>query len=138
MATAAFTKTGHITDLAVMPFGEHRGDPLDSIDTGYLRWWLKKMDSDGLRAEYREAVVAILQARGDRPPAPRPPPRPEVGIASAKLIWAAEIRSMAKAWFSQMTLKYHPDRGGSNEQQMVVLECYRSMMDELKKWESSR
>jgi hypothetical protein len=125
-------------DLDTMPFGEHKGNPIDTVDTGYLRWWLKKMDSDGLRAEYRESVRAVLEARGDRLPEPRAPDKSTNGIGSARLLFAAETRQMLKAWYGRMTMKFHPDKGGTDESQRVVNECYQALMEELAKWEVKR
>lgn len=132
---AATKAAWQIDDLKIMPFGKQKGLPLEQVETGMLRWWLKKMDSDGLRVEYREAVTAVLQARGDRPPEPG---RPPVGTNSTRLILAAEFRCMIKAWFGQMSKRYHPDRGGSDMQQLVVNDAYKSLMAELEKWEKGQ
>ena len=49
-------------DAWVMPFGEHRGDRIDSVasfDPSYLRWALEEVDMDrwpGLHEQVREAL----------------------------------------------------------------------------------
>jgi hypothetical protein len=131
-------RSSRIDDLDVMPFGKQKGAPLDQVDTGMLRWWLRKMDEDGLRAEYREAVVAVLTGRGDRPPSRPAPTRPYHETASARLILGAEIRAVVKAWFARLSFKYHPDKGGSDVQEAVVIEAYKTFLVELEKWEKGQ
>jgi hypothetical protein len=48
----------------------------------------------------------------------------------------AKIRALITSWYRQMSLKYHPDRGGSNEAMKVVndgVEQLRAMLAELQK-----
>jgi hypothetical protein len=56
----------------VLPFGRHRGEPAESVPTGYLRWMLAECKlSSGLRA----AIGDELSRRGVQVPQP-PPARP--------------------------------------------------------------
>jgi hypothetical protein len=119
-------------DMTVMPFGKQKGTPIDQIDTGYLKWWLGKMDSDGLRAEYRDSVTEILTARGSKPPEPS---KGTNGLGSARLMFAAEIRCMVKSWFGAMSKRYHPDCGGKNGQQEAIVEAYKELSRLLNEWE---
>jgi hypothetical protein len=51
-------------------------------------------------------------------PPPPPPPRP--------LPW----KPLVKQWYAQLSLKYHPDRGGSH-QQMLVVQDARELLETL-------
>jgi hypothetical protein len=48
-----------------LPFGRHRGEPLDTVPSGYLRWLLQECRS--LSSGLRSAVAGELQARGVSP-----------------------------------------------------------------------
>ena len=48
----------HDDYMTEMPFGKHRGVPLDQIPRGYLRWLLAECDLSPSLREDIEAVVA--------------------------------------------------------------------------------
>lgn len=54
---------------------------------------------------------------------------------SARLILAAEIRCMFKAWYMRLSRTHHPDSGGSNAAQTVVNQAYKSLMTDFETWE---
>ena len=59
--------------MVSLPFGQHKGQPLDTVPTSYLTWLATVRLSAGLRA----AVVAELARRGiQAPPLPVPPEKP--------------------------------------------------------------
>ena len=46
-------------DARVMPFGKHKGERVDDVDTDYLRWAMEEVDMDrwpGLYGCIREAL----------------------------------------------------------------------------------
>lgn len=47
------------------------------------------------------------------------------------------LRGVVKKWYRQLSMRFHPDRGGSNEQAVVVNEAYRTLMTEVEQWERS-
>jgi Putative quorum-sensing-regulated virulence factor len=96
-----------------MPFGRHKGRPISALPTGYLCWLTTLED---LKWHLREAVEAELRRRPDaverdddgrRRPPPRPPALPP---------WEPVVR----AWQREMTLLFHPDKGGSHEAMQAV------------------
>lgn len=48
-----------------------------------------------------------------------------------------EVRVIVKQWYRGLAIRFHPDRGGTTEQQVVVNEAYRSLITEVEKWERS-
>ena len=53
-----------------MPWGKHRGEPIEEIDSSYLCWCLD--NADRLSRELRAAILTELQARFARPHPGRP------------------------------------------------------------------
>uniref|UniRef100_A0A7C4QKX3 J domain-containing protein n=1 Tax=Schlesneria paludicola TaxID=360056 RepID=A0A7C4QKX3_9PLAN len=86
-----------------MPFGKYRGQPLSEIPQHYLEWLLRSVD---LRPSLEAAVIAELNQRY------KPPPPP------------IDLKAVTKAWYRQLTLKYHPDRGGSNAAMAAINDAY--------------
>ena len=125
---------GPDSDLT-MPFGKHRGTLIEDIDTSYLQWAVTKATSPYLR----ERIAEVLIERGQQVPDPisDPPTPAEPRITgSAKLIFIAELRTLMKSWFGQMSKTYHPDRGGKDGQQEVVIACYKALVKALEDWEA--
>jgi hypothetical protein len=83
---------------------------------------------DGLRVHKAAllALVAIVE------------PRQAAGNGSAKFLWAADLRGRIKAWYGALSRQFHPDRGGSQEGQTAVNQCYQSLMTVLQEWEGSK
>jgi hypothetical protein len=65
-----------------------------------------------------------------QPPPPRfePPPPSEL----------ANLRAVVKSWYRKMSQQFHPDLGGDATKQAVLNECYRTLTQELDRWESQR
>jgi hypothetical protein len=86
----------------VMPFGKHRGEAIDDIDSGYLCWCLENIDD--LQPDLRAAMVAELSDRFRETPANSSfsAPCPDPDLAAALV--ASGLRALAK--------KHHPDVGG--------------------------
>jgi hypothetical protein len=105
-----------------MPFGKHRGQPLTDIPTSYLAWAVRTCD---LSEWLREAVVAELKRRGVRcgDPASDAPP------AAAPVKWDG----LVSRWYRELTLKWHPDKGGTKEAMQAVNDAHdglRKMLQE--------
>jgi len=98
-----------------MPFGKHRGQPLEEVPTSYLQWLLDNCD---LRPQLQEAVEEELGQRWSQPP-----PEPVYAIAELSP-WEEVVRT----WHREMALRFHPDRGGSAE----VMKALNHAADRLK------
>jgi uncharacterized protein (DUF3820 family) len=88
-----------------MPFGKYQGQALEDVPTRYLLWCLRAYRR--LPPELWEALDQELRRRGlagELPPASPPPD------------WLRLIRR----WYRQLSLRYHPDRGGSAEAMQAV------------------
>lgn len=83
-----------------MPFGKHRGVPIDQVPESYLVWCLDTIEdlSPTLRREI-EVVLGIQE---------RPQPR------------AALVVSTVNTWYRRMAQQFHPDLGGSHEGMKAV------------------
>ena len=113
-----------------MPFGKYRGEDVADVPEDYLAWVIENCElrSEAI-ADAIEARLAGTYQRGarrhERAASPPPPPRPPGagttagGAAGGEL---ALLEKVVRAWHRQMTLKYHPDRGGTHEQMVVVNE----------------
>ena len=95
-----------------MPFGKHVGKELDDIPDAYLLWILDNIEelSETLREAIEERLGLI---------------QPEAGAISAEA-----ASQLIRAWHRQMTMKYHPDRGGSHEAMIAIndgVEVFKSI-----------
>lgn len=105
-----------------MPFGKYRGCDIGDVPDDYLEWVLDNIEirSEALRGAIESKLEGTYVRGGYRhqatspPPPPPPPPPPSGGVAI--------VEKVIRAWHRQMTLKYHPDRGGTHEQMLLVNE----------------
>jgi hypothetical protein len=92
-----------------MPFGKYRSWPLEEIPDGYLLWVLDNCVR--LSPTLREAICRQLQVRqGPVWEAPAPD-------------WEEVVRT----WYRQLSLEFHPDRGGSKEAMQAINEAYHRL-----------
>jgi len=95
-----------------MPFGKYRGQDTGEIPTGYLKWLL----TIDLYPDLQYAVEEELGLRRegfDR--GPKQTPAPVVDVAG---------------WYRQLSLRFHPDRGGSKEA-MQAINVARELLEKM-------
>jgi hypothetical protein len=92
-----------------MPFGKFKGRSLGEIPGSYLMWLLESCDlRDGLD-------VAVFRELADRfAPRRPPPPSRHAGLDPRALAEGIE------ALYRQLTLNWHPDRGGTKEAMQAI------------------
>jgi len=93
-----------------MPWGKHKGQELRDIPQDYLLWVLRKADKCD---PYLKRAIEQRLGFVDPPPPPPPTQTTTNGVTVEQII---------RAWHRAMTKKYHPDRGGTHEQMLVVNE----------------
>lgn len=99
-----------------MPFGKHRGERISDLPLDYLLWLRDNID---LREPLRTVVAFELRQRL----APPPPPHsffPSLSVPPALRPMVERIR---QAGFRALSLKLHPDQGGTNEEMRRLLEA---------------
>lgn len=93
-----------------MPFGKYKGWRLCDIPHGYLLWVIDNLTD--LSPTLESAICDVLGIHDATDYASAAPNGPPISDA-AKLV---------RSWHHTMTRKYHPDRGGTHEQMLVVNE----------------
>lgn len=114
-----------------MPFGKHRGLPLEDIPGDYLSWVLRCAEAadDWLKARIREE----LDRRSGRSHA-QDGSESTNGHAEARgppCDLKAVLSGLAKRWFAQLARQYHPDRALDDGKAMSVVNNAREVLDEL-------
>ncbi len=93
-----------------MPFGKYKHTPIWQIDDRrYLVWCIENCDLDYW-------LKYAIQQQIDRLP-PAAPSRQQQPEASA-------IERLIRQWYHALSLKYHPDRGGSHLAMVAVNDAY--------------
>ncbi|HWY87152.1 MAG TPA: hypothetical protein VNX28_10525 [Gemmataceae bacterium] len=90
-----------------MDFGKHKGRPLAEVDTGYLEWALAEATNLGPRM--RLAIEDELDRRFARD-----------DEATDGVGPAVQIDGIITRWYRQMSLEFHPDRGGHVEAMKAI------------------
>lgn len=96
-----------------MPFGKHRGRPIEDIPTAYLKWLLTIELYDVLRNAVEEELE--LRREGFDRRRQQPPPPPTVDVA---------------AWYRRLSMRFHPDRGGSKDA-MQAINAARELLEDM-------
>jgi Putative quorum-sensing-regulated virulence factor len=107
--------------MNAMPFGRHRGVPLDELPVDYLEWLLTRDLRDPLKSAAQAEWVRrerLKERNGNgnghqhqreekrEPPPPPPPPAPP----SMK----ATLKEIVDVGYRRLALKAHPHMGGNN------------------------
>jgi preprotein translocase subunit Sec63 len=92
-----------------MPFGKYKGEWVEDLPESYLLWLIENVS---LREPLRAAVWEALEGQG---PEPDFLPQPQT----------------VKSIYRRLSLKYHPDRGGSTEAQQALNEFYEALTEKI-------
>jgi len=95
--------------MITMPFGKHRGVPIDELESSYLGWLLANIEN--LKPYLETAIRAELQSRfgSSRASDPRPPSSPGNKPCPNPSLAATVIT----VGFKTLARRVHPDCGGS-------------------------
>jgi uncharacterized protein (DUF3820 family) len=134
-----------------MPWGKHKGTPIGQVPRSYMAWCLD--NADALQSDIRRAFefmtgapIGTTQAKVDpnKPPWSKgsrengrrdPPPRVTAPPPIAQI---ASLRGLVKSWYAKTARRFHPDMGGDAKQMMVVTHCYKTLCEEIDRWESQK
>lgn len=90
-----------------MPFGKYKGLPLSQLPDDYIEWLIREFRP-------KEPLMTKLKMELQwRAPAP------------------ASMLEVVNAGYKTLAMKYHPDKGGTNEQMKSLnnsVECLRRML----------
>lgn len=101
-----------------MPFGKHKGKDISDIPEQYLLWVWNNVDITN--EELYEALDDMFGDGGHETyRRPTEPPKQETKQSQPS---KGQMETIVKIWSAKMANKYHPDRGGSHEQMIVVNE----------------
>jgi hypothetical protein len=91
-----------------MPFGKHRGLPLEEVPDSYLMWILDNVTLDN-RPSLREAI------------------RLRLGLPRTDSRTGANLDGLVKSWYRRLSMDFHPDRGGSHEAMIAINEAHERL-----------
>jgi hypothetical protein len=104
-----------------MPFGKHKGKSLEDIPASYLCWVLRECES--AERWLKEAIIDDLRGRGVSANcwAGGRGQEPSSATSAGGLVsWEPVVAK----WYREMTLTFHPDRGGSHEAMVAVSQAH--------------
>ena len=100
-----------------MPFGKHKGTPIDQVPLSYIEWLLDKDNIDGwLRSELEESRRKQLGGPFD-----------EFRHEFEDDLQSRKIRKI----YLELSKKWHPDKGGSNEAMAALNMFHEKLIEEL-------
>jgi hypothetical protein len=99
-----------------MPFGKHRGEQLADVPSSYLCWCLESCTN---LQPFLECAIRDEMARrfGNRPSA-----------SDRSTPASLSLCETLGGWYRKMSLRFHPDRGGSDEA-MAALNVAREELE---------
>ena len=100
-----------------MPFGKHKGTPIDQVPLSYIEWLLEKDNVDGwLRSELEESRRKQLGGPFD-----------EFRHEFEDDLQSRKIRKI----YLELSRKWHPDKGGSHEAMAALNMFHEKLIEEL-------
>ena len=86
----------------IMPFGKHRGKPIQNVPGDYLRWVLKNCSN--ATPQLRRAIEREL--RPDVPP--------------SRTVPSVQFAELVPVWYRKLAMEFHPDKRGSHDGMIAV------------------
>src|SRR5262245_12427502 len=116
-----------------MPFGKWKGRSVSQIPTGYLQWLIQTCDLDYyLREAVRQELWKRSGGAGPAGGGGRATGGAGAGGTRSTATPPADWAEVVRGWYRGLCLKYHPDRGGSHEQMVVVQDAYERLQQLVK------
>lgn len=107
-----------------MPFGKHKGSPLNEVPRSYLEWCYLEACED--RPGLKKAIAKELERRdaeGESCRRSGTPPRQQQQPPDA-------LRATIKTWYRELVMRYHPDRTLDNGAAMkAVNDAYERLTE---------
>lgn len=111
-----------------IPFGKHKGKPIDKLPTDYLKWLISLGDD----LDKWDVAEEIRQEFARRRQGYKPPPKDEKWEPKYTTISHHEVASQViEQGYRALSKKFHPDVGGTHEEMVAlnrVMEQLRSMV----------
>ncbi len=105
-----------------MTFGKYKNVPVEDIPHDYLVWVMENIHD--LNPWLRQAIVNVLATRPAEP--------------AGTQIATVDARGLVKSWYRHASRKYHPDHGGSHMAEIVVNDCYETLLKGIEQMEGTR
>ncbi len=95
--------------LPTMPFGKYKGWLIEDLPQGYLEWLVDNVD---LRPQLASQVRRELQLRLE-----------SVHEHQGYTTQGKDLGPLVTRWYGQLSRRFHPDRGGSDQAMAAVNEA---------------
>lgn len=102
-----------------LDFGKYAGECVADIPTSYLQWLLREQVLRG-RPLLQAAVEMEVEARSRRGEGSGQSQRHAERHGERQGYTPALADEVVRRWFAKLSLRFHPDRGGSDEEMRVV------------------
>ena len=108
-----------------MPWGKHRGQEIANLPASYLCWVLEECDNVNpfLRKEMREVLARRLDLESavvTRYVTEEVRAGPQINLERA-----------VSTWFRKLSLRWHPDRGGSDKAMQAINDAHDEIREAL-------
>jgi hypothetical protein len=109
-----------------MSFGKHFGRRVCEVPTAYLAWVARECLD--IEPQLRAAVLQELARRQGGSSRQSGPTR---SAGQTRLLDTAALRGILTTWFREMSMRFHPDRTGTDGREMVVINAAAQRLKDL-------
>ena len=107
--------------MPIMPFGRHRGEPLDEIPDSYLAWLLTRALREPLYSQVRDEARRRTTDEEDTHQAYRDYQRREYAPPRRHAVPpASDVDDLIASGLHALAKKYHPDLGGDLRRMQAI------------------